>query len=258
MNATKLTTVTVALVLLFVLSILITLGVTFVVHHYLAFGARAVTPGGKYHLDGVGHTLPPHPSSSWFLPLMRDTTARQLKNLLQDAASLMDASGIRFWIAGGTLLGSERHAGFIPWDDDVDLHVDATQKGKFLMAPFVSHGLRLTQIPLVRRDIVRLTRPQQKWPFIDILFEGYDGNGVWGACSNSVNDTAACTATHAAEQWPESWVFPLRTVQFENLRLPAPARSRDVLRRQYGSIDRYKVDLLHWPIHLALQRGVRL
>lgn len=46
-----------------------------------------------------------------------------LNKLLKDLAAALKKYKVRYWMDGGTMLGSVRHRGMIPWDDDVDFGI---------------------------------------------------------------------------------------------------------------------------------------
>ena len=52
--------------------------------------------------------------------------------MMQLVKEICNKEKLRFYMIGGTLLGSIRHNGFIPWDDDVDLAMPRKDYEKFL------------------------------------------------------------------------------------------------------------------------------
>ena len=52
-----------------------------------------------------------------------DRIQPMLLELLKKFKSFADQEDFKFMLCGGSLLGAVRHKGFIPWDDDIDLHI---------------------------------------------------------------------------------------------------------------------------------------
>lgn len=54
------------------------------------------------------------------------------KQILKEFDEYCNANGLRYWVCGGTLLGTMRHKGFIPWDDDIDVFMPWKDYQKFV------------------------------------------------------------------------------------------------------------------------------
>ena len=51
--------------------------------------------------------------------------------ILQRIKKICDENNIHFFLSDGTLIGAERHHGFIPWDDDIDISIMRDEYEKF-------------------------------------------------------------------------------------------------------------------------------
>ena len=67
---------------------------------------------------------------------MRKITTEEQKDILLDMLKTLDRfceeQNIRYFMASGSLLGTIRHKGFIPWDDDIDVVMPRNDYERFL------------------------------------------------------------------------------------------------------------------------------
>ena len=152
-----------------------------------------------------------------------------LKRTLSTVIQALEEARVTYFMTSGTLLGSYRHHGHIPWDDDVDLMVNSSDKELIwttLTALFPEYGLFLSG----RKDSPyhwkfypryggrRVPFRPFRWPFVDLLFFVENSTHVWNGSPNL-----------PTERWPRRFVFPLRRRPFDNLLLPAPCDTEAVL-----------------------------
>lgn len=57
---------------------------------------------------------------------------KRLVEMVEYLDKLCDENGLTLYMAGGTLLGAVRHKGFIPWDDDIDMHLTRPDYDKLI------------------------------------------------------------------------------------------------------------------------------
>jgi lipopolysaccharide cholinephosphotransferase len=92
--------------------------------------------------------------------------------LLEDFNQLCAEHEITYWAAFGTLIGTVRHQGFIPWDDDLDLGLmrQDIEKLQEILKDSPTHRISVMYDPYVMCKQVRFTFADKTVPcFLDLF-----------------------------------------------------------------------------------------
>ena len=164
-----------------------------------------------------------------FVSVMTRDDGDVMRRLLRTFVQTVDAANITYLMYGGTLLGSYRHHGIIPWDDDVDLMVDTAKRSQLRRA-VASLGSACHLHTTTERwkfysnESKPIKRYSWHYPFLDISF--YKENAQF------VFDYDPGYAGRF--KYNKSVVFPLCKRPFWGMSLKAPRDTLGFLAQNYN------------------------
>ena len=122
-----------------------------------------------------------------------------LFDMLCEVDSICKAHNIKYFLAGGTLLGAVRNHGFIPWDDDIDIMMlrddfehflkvarNELPEKLFLQTPVDENGCHYLNAKIRLNGTVFSSEFLKRFPslhnglFLDIVAHDYTANSLFG------------------------------------------------------------------------------
>ena len=184
---------------------------------------------------------------SVFLPQMTVEEKLGIIKMWRTVHDVFSRNNITYFLSDGSLLGVIRHAGIIPWDDDIDIAVSVSAAGQVrrVLSCLPGYTLRVQDsmhwkffkntgrrmwssnssstiserqnLPANSENgtVVRKHKSENvitRFPFIDIFFTDTDGVYTWAVCSYILISIFYLNTD----------IFPLITMEFEGFPAPVP------------------------------------
>ena len=148
--------------------------------------------------------------------------------LFNEFVKLANKYSLSYWLCGGSLLGQQRHGGFIPHDDDIDIAMPEEELN--ILLDNLPDYLTLTPSKTLHGScIMKLRLPGLK-QFVDIFpvaktfQDGIEAYRFIGQCNN----------TFRKQWWMDDELFPLRKRKFHDIYVLTPNNPLPYLERVFG------------------------
>lgn len=144
--------------------------------------------------------------------------------------SILQESGVRFWLESGSLLGAMRIGDVLPWDYDVDIGFNRDD---------------VTQCSWLRKAKIKPTVDNQGY----LWEKATEGNffRVFYSKTNKIgvnlfpffNKNGTMTrdgwyTSHRNMEFPEQFLHPMSSIEFISKNVPSPNNIRDFLELKFG------------------------
>ena len=156
---------------------------------------------------------------------------QQLLRLLVQVKDFLNMHRLPWWLMSGSLIGTKRHRGFIPWDDDIDMGMRKQDEGKLLElhnnGALAKYDLDLQKQIYLDNQYYHITTSTGEYCIDIFIFE-------------EIGDLYRPTAKYIhREYFSIDELFPLRQELFHNVLVYVPHNYESYLDRIYPGWDKW-------------------
>lgn len=162
---------------------------------------------------------------------------KSMNKITKEVLDLFHKDNLTYWIIGGTLLGSVRDQGPIPWDDDLDLCIMDSDLEKFfsLKNKIIEHDLKIFTEPflfkLYYKDGKPVPNKEFNYPFIDVfIFHEINDSLV---LKDIFTNKSANNGYFKQSFFRKKDVFPLKRYAYEDFYIYGPHNPYEFLNRTF-------------------------